>query len=248
MQQESIRLEYHSMNLKGFADELYVAKLERISSAPVPIVRSRDNRQAARARLVDILRCREESRNYADFVELKKNREIFGPLDPAEHWAVYVDTFLYANALDSLEPLQLSQPTWHPDLPRSDFQVKYYHGRMNRRPYVVAGVGDILASPAAIWLMNVSTRESALARLYDVFRIGTQGAAYQQLLDCRVKCGQDSVSVRAEWDACQRAVLWEMEYTRNPDQAPEAVLSEWRTCDGAIQRELDWAIVLLSRT
>jgi hypothetical protein len=241
MEEDSIKIEYRFMDLKGFPDyELYVAKLERVSSAPIRMSDRQDNRSVALTRLTDIFRCGKSSRNYEDFLEVKKDRKNFGPLDPEPHWAIYVDRVLRAMQIDSLDMYRLGEPEWISDLPHSGLRVKYHHGRMNHRPYIVAGVGDILASPAAIWLHGESTRESALARLQDVFRIGKQGAAYQELYERRTERGQDSEDIQVEWDACQNAVYAEVFVTSNPRwRRPE-----WDICDRAVERECDWATIL----
>ena len=111
---------------------------------------------------------------------------------------------------------------------------------MNHRPYIVAGVGDILASPAAIWLLHEATRESALERLWDVFRIGKQGAAYQALHERRIRCGKKPEDVQAEWDACQNAVWTEIAFTRDL----RFVRPECTVCDRVVERECDWATML----
>jgi hypothetical protein len=118
---------------------------------------------------------------------------------------------------------------------------------MSRKPYVIAGVGSIMGSPAAIWLTVPNSRESALARLYDVFRIGVQGAAYQELLDWRTRSGQTAQSVQDEWEACEHSVLWEMRYAKVPDEAPEEVLATWRVCDREAEREGNRAVRLARR-
>ncbi len=170
-----------------------------------------------------------------------------GPLSPKEHWAHYLDTICRASRCRGLKALPLSRPIWHNDLPRPEFRVQYHIGCMNDRPYVVAAVGDIMASPAAIWLRNNRTRRSALARLYDVFRIGDQGSAYQELLERRMQSGQRPEGVQAEWNACQRAVLWEMKFASVPSFAPQEVPFEWRVCDSGVQRESRRGVILARR-
>jgi hypothetical protein len=51
---------------------------------------------------------------------------------------------------------------------------------MNDRPYLVAAVGCIHGSPVPVFLTWGDERESALARLVDVFRIGVQGQAFRE--------------------------------------------------------------------
>lgn len=245
MQNEVPPIEYLSMAIDAYPnDEFLVAKLERVSSAPVRIIRNRDNRSTALERLVDIFRCGKDSRNYQDFVELKRDRKPFGPLAPDKHWALYVEKIVQAKTLDRLDFFQLRQPSRREDLFRLNLTVKYYIGKMNELPYVIAAVGDIFASPAAILLMNAVARESALARLYDVFRVGPAGCAYRELLQIRRSSGQTAGDVQIEWDACQSAVLWEIKYARLAALAPHDIKSKWQACDQGIERELKSAMRL----
>lgn len=245
MQNEVPPIEYLSMAIDAYPnDEFLVAKLERISSAPVRIIQNRDNRSTALERLVDIFRCGKDSRNYQDFVDLKKDRKTFGPLAVDRHWASYVEAIVQAKTLDRLDFFQLRQPLRRERSTHPDLAVKYAIGRMNELPYVIAAVGDIFASPAAILLMNAATRESALARLYDVFRVGPAGCAYRELLQIRRSSGQTAGDVQIEWDACQSAVLWEIKYTRLAAIAPHDIKSKWQACDEGIERELERAMRL----
>jgi hypothetical protein len=189
-----------------------------------------------------VLRQVELSRNYQDFVELKRDRKAFGPLAPDKHWALYVEKIVQAKAFDRLDFFQLRQPSRREDLFRPNLTVKYYIGTMNELPYVIAAVGDILASPAAVLLMNAAARESALARLYGVFRVGTAGCAYRELLQIRRSGGQTAEDVQIEWDACQNVVLWELKYARLAALAPQGIKSKWQACDEGIERELEIAV------
>lgn len=245
MQNEIPPIEYLSMAIDAYPnDEFLVAKLERVSSAPVRIIQNRDNRSTALERLVDIFRCGKDSRNYQDFVEQKKDRETFGPLAADRHWALYVEKIVQDKTLDRLDFFQLRQPSRRKNSFRPNLTVKYYIGKMNELPYVIAAVGDILASPAAILLMNAAARESALARLYDVFRVGTAGCACRELLQIRRSSGQTAEDVQIEWDACQSAVLWEIKYARLAALAPHDIQSKWQACDEGIERELESAMQL----
>lgn len=245
MQNEVPPIEYLSMAIDAYPnDEFLVAKLERVSSAPVRIIQNRDNRPIALERLVDIFRCGKDSRNYQDFLDLKKDRKTFDPFALDLHWALYVEKIVQAKTLDRLDFFQLRQPLRRERSTHPDLAVKYAIGRMNELPYVIAAVGDILASPAAILLMGAAARESALARLYDVFRVGPDGCAYDELLQKRRKGGQTVEDVQTEWSACESAVQREIEYARRPSVAPQGVRANWRACDEGIERELKSAAVL----
>lgn len=235
MQDPEIKIEYHWMDIKGFKDDLFVvAKLRRISSSPVRVGTVRDAKANALERLVDIFRCGDVSRNYADFTEVKKNTDVFGPVDAKSEWAAYTEELCRVKGLERLESLQLTTPKWRDDRSASRFRVKYRDGMMNDNPYIVATVGDIMASPAAIWLTYPHVRESAVDRLYDVFRIGTQGQIFKDLLEYRRKAGWTQEQLYAEWDACEGAVLRELEYGREPWRAPEEVKAEWNLCEKAV--------------
>jgi hypothetical protein len=53
-------------------------------------------------------------------------------------------------------------------------------------------------------------RESALARLVDVFRIGAQGQAYRDFLEAGRKQGISEAEIMEEWKACEAAVVQQM--------------------------------------
>ena len=248
MQDSEIKIEYHFMYIKGFRDDVFtVAKLQRISSSPAKVRTARDAKASALERLVDIFRCGTESRNYLDFREVKKDPEVLGPLDAETEWAAYNDEILRVKGIRRLELFQLGVPAWTKEPPASRFRVKYRKGTMNDKPYLIAAVGSIMASPAAIWLTYPHARESALARLCDVFRIGTQGQIYKDLLDGGAEAGRTPEKVRVEWRACEAAVLREIEYETTPGLAPEEVKAEWDACQKEIERETKRAEVLSRR-
>jgi hypothetical protein len=245
MQNEVPLIEYLPMEIDAYPkSQFLVAKLERISSAPAQVLPIRDDRQVALERLVDIFRCGKNSRNYKDFAAIKKLGTTFGPLTTNQHWALYVERIIQAKSLDRLDLFQLRRPSLCEASIRPDLTVKYHIGRMDEKPYVVAEVGDVLASPAPIFLLPRSARDSALVRLYDVFCIGRAGSAYRELLQMRQSRGQTAEDVQAEWNACQSAVLWEIDHARRPSVAPQGVKSKWQACDEGIERELKSAAVL----
>ncbi len=248
MQHSEIKIEYHFMYIKGFRDDVFtVAKIQRVSSSPARVGTVHDAKASALERLVDIFRCGTESRNYLDFREVKKNTETFGPLDVETEWAAYNDEICRVKGIQRLELFQLRTPAWMKGLPASRFRVKYRYAMMNDNPYMVASVGSIMASPAAIWLTDPHVRAQHLARLYDVFRIGTQGQIYKDLLDCGIEAGRNPEKIRADWDACEGTVLREIEYGKTPRLAPEEVRAEWNACEKAVLRERKRALDLARR-
>jgi hypothetical protein len=50
-------------------------------------------------------------------------------------------------------------------------------------------------------------RESALARLRDVFRIGAHGQAFRDFVDAGRKQGKSEAEVVREWRECEQAAL-----------------------------------------
>jgi hypothetical protein len=53
-------------------------------------------------------------------------------------------------------------------------------------------------------------RESALARLVDVFRIGVRGQAFRDFLEAGRKQGKSEAEIVEEWKGCERAVVQQM--------------------------------------
>jgi len=245
MADQEIVIEYHYMDVKGFRNEVFiVAKLKRISSSPVMLGTVRYAKTSVLERLADIFRCGTDSRNYVDFKEVKKNTNVFGPMDAETEWAAYNEELCKTKGIERLDPFQLRTPTLREDLSASRSKVKYRMGIMNDRPYMVAFVGGIMASPAPIWLTDPYVRESALARLYDVFRVGKQGQVFKDLLECGLKARRTPEKIHTEWDACERSVLREIEYGKTPWLAPEAVLAEWSICEKAVMRATKMALAL----
>jgi hypothetical protein len=50
-------------------------------------------------------------------------------------------------------------------------------------------------------------RESALARLEDVFRIGVRGQAFRDFMEAGRKRGMTKAEIMWAWQACERAVM-----------------------------------------
>src|SRR4051794_10487311 len=93
---------YHEMRIGRLAGPFVVAKVERVSSPPVP-ADAPDARGAALARLADVLRAGPRTRAYSDFAAFKR---LQGE-DPAPEWQGYVAAACRAVGTGRLEPLRL---------------------------------------------------------------------------------------------------------------------------------------------
>jgi hypothetical protein len=80
---------------------------------------------------------------------------------------------------------------------------------LNDRPYLVAAVGGIYGSPAPVFLTWGHERESALARLEDVFRIGVRGQAFRDFVEAGRKQGMTEAESLRKWKKCEQAALLE---------------------------------------
>ena len=76
---------------------------------------------------------------------------------------------------------------------------------MNELPYLVAATGRILASPSPVLLTHPHEYESALARLRDVFRVGSKGQVFRDLVEAGLRMGMSEAEIVGEWKACERA-------------------------------------------
>lgn len=196
MPDAAFEVEYHPMRVGGVPGRHVVAKVGRISSPPVAADAVPDPRASALACLADVLRGGTRTRAYSDFTAFKRSQRE----DPAVEWSSYVAAACLALGCDRLEPLELaeSHTTDEPGLP-----VTYHAAEMNEKPYVVARVGPVFGGPAAVLLLR-DPAASALDRLADVFRAGTSGRCFADLL------GEKSVAdVLPEWKRFGRAVAWE---------------------------------------
>jgi hypothetical protein len=88
--------------------------------------------------------------------------------------------------------------------------VTFYETEMNALPYLVARVGSIVGSPAPVFLTCGHERESALAWLVDVFRIGVRGQAFRDFLEAGRKQGKSEAEIVEEWKGCKSAVVQQM--------------------------------------
>ena len=79
---------------------------------------------------------------------------------------------------------------------------------MNSLPYLVATVGTVFGPPAAELLARPHERESPLARLRDVFKIGAHGQAFRDFVDAGRKQGKSEAEVVREWRECEQVAVW----------------------------------------
>jgi hypothetical protein len=112
---------------------------------------------------------------------------------------------LEVEQLEPIPPTTPPTPGAHPSSPA----VTLHEATMNEKPYLVAAVGRIMGSPAPVFLTWGHGRESALARLRDVFRIGVRGQAFRDFLEAGRKQGMTEAEIVRQWKACERAALLE---------------------------------------
>jgi hypothetical protein len=111
--------------------------------------------------------------------------------------------------VERLEPIPPKLPS-NPGAGLPCPAVTFHKAEMNDRPYLVARVGLIFGSPAPVFLTWGHERESALARLEDVFRIGVRGQAFRDFVEAGRKQGISDVEIVRKWKECERAVVQQM--------------------------------------
>jgi hypothetical protein len=109
--------------------------------------------------------------------------------------------------VERLEPIPPKMPS-NPGAGLPCPAVTFHKAEMNDRPYLVAEVDGIYGSPAPVCLTWGHERESALARLEDVFRIGVRGQAFRDFVEAGRKQGKSEAEIVEEWKGCERAVFW----------------------------------------
>jgi hypothetical protein len=199
------------MTIEGLpAHRFLVAKLRRVSSPPVQQGSVSDWTTSALGRFTDTIRMGSQSRNYAD---LKAAEWLLAPtyMESAEaEWAEYERVICQMLGVERLEPFSLKTPQWLGKEPAPDIRVTYHDAEMGEKPYLLARVGQIFGSPAPILLLRPhEQRESAFFRLFDQFRIGENGQCYRDFVEFGRKQGKAGPDIRAEWLACEQAVLSE---------------------------------------
>ncbi len=202
---QDLQVRFHDMTLHDLEGQFVVAKLRRISSPPVLVGSVADPNASALRRLIDIFRLGTESRNYLDLRAVERHllREFGVTAD--EEWDAYLREIRRVQGdLNVIQPLLLRAQPRQPD-----HRVVFHKAEMNERPYLVARIGDIMGSPAPLWLTLPNEERSALARLKDVFRIGIQGRAFRDFVEMGRKQGQGEAAILAQWRALEAAVAWE---------------------------------------
>ena len=164
-------VEHHSIQIEGRVGEYRVAKVGRISSPPVRVQLKSD--MSAASWLLEVFRCGKRTRAYADYAVYKKRERE----DPLLEWEAYIRAVRLEVGVERLEPLKLIASPKIPGPTVIPEPVTFHHAHMNDNPYIVASVGRIIGSPAAVYLLD-DPKRSALDRLADVFRIGRAAHAY----------------------------------------------------------------------
>jgi hypothetical protein len=195
------------MTIEGLEDRRFVVgKLRRVSSPPVQVGTVSDSMTSALGRLVDIIRLGKDSRNYAD---LKAVEWALAPefmVSAEVEWAEYERVACRVLEVERLGPDPPTTPS-NPGTELSSPDVTFHKAEMNDRPYLVAAVGGIYGSPAPVFLTWGHERESALARLVDVFRIGIRGQAFRDFVEAGRKQGMTEADIVRQWKECERAVM-----------------------------------------
>lgn len=202
------RIAYCDMTIEGFEGERFmVAKLRRVSSPPVQVGTVSDPIGSALGRLADIIRLGGSSRNFLDLRAIEwLLREQFG-VDAEQEWGQYEQAVCRALGVGRLEPLLPTMSTTLITRP-SPLAVTFHQATMSDRPYLVGRVSAIFGSPAPELLTHPHERESALARLIDVFKIGVQGQMFMDFVEAGRKQGMTAAEIVSAWQACEQAALW----------------------------------------
>jgi hypothetical protein len=204
---QDYRIRYFNMTIEGLEDKRFVvAKLRRVSSPPVQVGTVSDSMASALGRLVDIIRLGKDSRNYADLKAVERALAPEFMVSAEVEWAEYETVACRVLEVERLEPFPPTTPP-NPGAGLPCPAVTFHEAEMNDRPYLVAEVGGIYGPPAPVFLTWGHERESALARLVDVFRIGTQGQAYRDFVEAGRKQGKSETEIVQEWKRCERAVV-----------------------------------------
>jgi hypothetical protein len=165
-----------------------------------------DSKASALGRLVDIIRLGKDSRNYADLKAVEWALAPEHMVSAEVEWGEYERAICRVLEVERLEPIPPTlSPT--PGAGRSSPAVTFHKAEMNDRPYLVARVARIFGSPAPVFLTWGHERESALARLEDVFRIGVRGQAFRDFAEAGRKQGMTEAETVRAWQVCERAVM-----------------------------------------
>ena len=188
---QDLQIQFHDMTFHDLEGLYVVAKLRRVSSAPVLVGSVADAHASALGRLIDIFRLGTASRNFSDLRAIERHllRE-FG-VTAQEEWDAYLQEIRRAQGdLDIIEPLLLTPQPGQPEQ-----RIVFHKAEMNDRPYLVTRIGDIIGSPAPVWLTLPKEEQSTLARLRNVFHIGVQGQAFRDFVEMSRKQGQSEAEI-----------------------------------------------------
>jgi hypothetical protein len=204
-----LSIAYCEMTIEGFDGERFVvAKLRRISSPPVQVGTVTDPQASALGRLVDIIRLGRLSRNFADLKAIEwLLKEDFQTTAETE-WAEYERVVCGSLGVNRLEPLL---PTMQPATGArlSPPTVMFHQAEMNTLPYLVARVNIIFGSPAPKLMTQPHEQESALARLWDVFRVGVRGQVFRDFVEAGRRWGMTEAEIVEAWQVCEQALAGE---------------------------------------
>jgi hypothetical protein len=198
-------IQFFPMNIEGLDGEFIVAKLRRISSPPVQVGSIGDPATSTLRRLADIFRLGRASQNFVDLKSIERLLKEDFDTDPETEWVACERVVCSALGIENLAALPAVEPVGK----SSTATVSYQKATMKDRPYTVARVGSVFGSPAPTLLTHPNHRESALARLRDVFRIGVHGQAFRDLVEAGLKQGRTEAEIAQEWTALATAtVAW----------------------------------------
>jgi hypothetical protein len=202
-----IEIRFFPIRILDFNDRTFaVAKLRRVTSAPVQEGTVAISREGLLGRLSDIFRLGTRSRNFADLCKIERLLQEQFHADAVTEWANYEKVICGALGVERLEPLGPKVSVLTNGV-KSDLQVTLHLAEMNDLPYLVASVNHIMGSPAPIFMTWPNEEESALERLRDVFRVGVQGHVFKDFAQHRLKVGKTKPEILAEWQASERAVM-----------------------------------------
>jgi hypothetical protein len=201
---QDLQVRYYRMTFDDLEGCFVVAKLRRVSSPPVLEGSVADPHASALARLIDIFRLGTKSRNYADLRAINRRLlRVFG-VTTEQEWGDYLrEIYRVHGDLNVIRPFLLT-----PQLGQPVVRVIFHNAQMAEKPYLVARMGDIMGSPAPIWLTFSKERESALARLGDVFKIGVRGQAFRDFVESGHTKGRIEDESLKQWRAWEQAVAW----------------------------------------
>lgn len=206
MADQDFAIRWFRMVIDAVDGEFVVCKLRRVSSPPVHVGSVSESLESSFQRLADIIRLGRHSQNFLDLQVIEwLLKEDFGT-DAEGEWTEYERVICRSLGVDRLEPLaptMSSAKSAGLSLPAATF----HQGTMNDRPYLIARVGTIFGAPAPVLLTQPHERESALARLLDVFRIGVRGQAFRDYAEAERKRGKNEAEIVGAWQACEQSAL-----------------------------------------